>query len=199
MIDHFGKEVNMKYLFIIIGLSIFLTACGDYPIETTMSQDVDEFEFTTQDNGTLSLNDLNGEWWVADFIFTNCTTVCLPMTSNMANLQTKLSEEGIDAQLVSFTVDPDYDSPEVLKAYGERYDADFSNWNFLTGYDFDTIKELSIKSFKNMVAAAPEGTDQVTHGTSFFLVSPEGEVIKNYSGVESKAMDTIVQDLKAVQ
>ena len=189
----------MKQLFLIIGLSIFLTACSDYPIETTMSQDVAEFEFTTQDNDKLNLNDLDGKWWVADFIFTNCTTVCLPMTSNMAKLQTMFSEEGIDAQLVSFTVDPEYDRPEVLKAYGESYDADFNNWTFLTGYEFDTIKELSIKSFRNMVQAAPEGTDQVTHGTSFFLVSPEGEVIKNYSGVESKAMDMIVQDLKAVQ
>ncbi|MGJ9458594.1 SCO family protein [Oceanobacillus sp. CF4.6] len=189
----------MKYLFLIFTLSIFLTACGDYPIETTMSQDVEAFEFTTQDNDQLSLTELEGEWWIADFIFTNCTTVCLPMTSNMASLQTKLNEEDIDAQLVSFSVDPDYDSPEVLKAYGKSYNADFSNWTFLTGYDFNTIKELSITSFKNLVAEAPDGTDQVTHGTSFFLVSPEGKVIKNYSGVESAAVDTIVQDLKEVQ
>ncbi|WP_249869932.1 SCO family protein [Oceanobacillus saliphilus] len=189
----------MKHLLIIIGLSIFLTACGGYPIETTMSEDVGDFEFTTQDNGTLSLHDLEGDWWIADFIFTNCTTVCLPMTSNMATLQSKLDEEGIDAQLVSFSVDPEFDSPEVLKAYGESYNADFSNWTFLTGYDFQTIKELSIKSFRNFVQEAPEGTDQVTHGTSFFLVSPEGEVIKNYSGVDSAALDTIIEDLKKVQ
>ncbi|WP_067730070.1 SCO family protein [Oceanobacillus damuensis] len=189
----------MKHLLLIVGLAIFLTACGGYPIETTMSEEVADFEFTTQDNSTLSLRDLEGEWWVADFIFTNCTTVCLPMTANMAALQEKLEEEGIDAQLVSFSVDPEYDSPEVLKEYGESYHADFSNWTFLTGYEFSTIKELSIKSFKNMVQEAPEGTDQVTHGTSFFLVSPEGEVIKNYSGIQSDALDTIVDDLKKVQ
>ncbi|MFD1849209.1 SCO family protein [Oceanobacillus bengalensis] len=191
----------MKLLvkFIILGLILFLAACGGYPIDTTMSEEVTDFEFTTQNNDTLSLQDLEGEWWVADFIFTNCTTVCLPMTSNMASLQEKLVEEDIDAQLVSFSVDPEFDTPEVLKRYGESYGADFSNWTFLTGYDFETIKELSIKSFKNLVAAAPEGTNQVSHGTWFFLVSPDGEVIKNYSGTEPGSIDSIVNDLKKVE
>ncbi|WP_085992531.1 SCO family protein [Oceanobacillus senegalensis] len=187
----------MKYLpLILLSLILFLTACGGYPIDTTMSEEVSDFTFTTQDNEQFSLSDLEGEWWIADFIFTNCTTVCLPMTSNMATLQSKLNEENIDVHLVSFSVDPENDTPEVLKQYGESYNADFSNWTFLTGYDFETIKELSIKSFKNFVAAAPEGDDQVSHGTSFFLVSPEGEVIKNYSGVDSNQLDSIVSDLK---
>ncbi|WP_156290490.1 SCO family protein [Oceanobacillus salinisoli] len=189
----------MRFLkFSTLGLFLLLAACGGYPIDTTMSEQVVDFEFTTQDNETLSLGDLEGEWWIADFIFTNCTTVCLPMTHNMSVLQSRLEEENLDAQLVSFSVDPDYDTPEVLKEYGESYDADFSNWTFLTGYEFETIKELSIKSFKNLVAEPPEGSDQVTHGTSFFLVSPEGEVIKNYSGVDSSQLDSIVSDLKKV-
>src|SRR5690625_7542927 len=95
---------------------------------------------------SLSLEDLNGSWWVADFVFTNCTTVCLPMSTNMSALQDKLAEENIDVQLVSFSVDPDYDQPEVLREYAEDYEADLSNWTFLTGYDFQTIRELSIKS-----------------------------------------------------
>lgn len=106
-----------------------------------------------------------------------------------------LKEENLDVKLVSFSVDPEFDSPEVLKQYGESYEADFTNWSFLTGYDFDTIKELSIKSFKNLVVE-PKEDDQVMHGTSFFLVSPEGEVIKNYSGVDATEIDSIVADLK---
>lgn len=135
---------------------------------------------------------------IADFVFTNCTTVCLTMTPNMAMLQERFDEEGLDAQLISFTVDPAYDTPEVLKNYGESYGADFSNWSFLTGYDFQTIKEFSIKSFKSLVEKPPEESDQVMHGTSFFLINPEGDVIKRYSGIESKEMDNIIQDLKTV-
>jgi len=189
------KRLQFLFLF---GLTFILVACGGEPIETNMSEEVNDFEFTTQDNNTLSLSDLEGEYWVANFIFTNCTTVCLPMTSNMSALQDQLKEENIDIQFVSFSVDPDYDTPEVLKEYGESYGADFSSWAFLTGYDFETIKELSISSFKSLLAEPPEGSDQVTHGTSFFLVNPDGKVIKSYNGVESGSVDTIFQDLQKI-
>jgi len=181
-------------------MTIVLTACGGEEVETNMDAPVADFEFTTQDGDTLSNDDLAGKWWIADFIFTNCETVCLPMTSNMAKLQTKLAEEDLDdVQLVSFSVEPDRDTPEVLTEYAEEYGADLSNWTFLTGYDFDTIKELSIHSFKNIVEAAPEGDDQITHGSYFFLVNPDGEVIKNYRGVETDEMDQIVKDVKNLQ
>lgn len=182
----------------IIGLMLFLMACSNVGIETNMSEKVADFTFTTQDHDTLSLDDLKGKWWIADFIFTNCVTVCLPMTYNMKNLQDSIIEENLDVQLVSFSVDPDYDSPEVLKEYAESYDADLNNWTFLTGYDFDTIKKLSIKSFRSMVQEPLPGDDQVTHGTSFFLVNPEGKIIKRYDGVEASEMDLILDDLKVV-
>ena len=85
-----------------------------------------------------------------------------------------------------------------MKEYGERYQEDFGNWSFLTGYDFQTIKELSIKSFKNLVKEPLEGDNQVMHGTRFFLVNPEGEVIKGYDGISSSEIDIIVGDLRAV-
>lgn len=188
----------MKRLYILFFvLTLFLVACGE-EIEENMSNEVKDFSFTTQDEETLSLKELEGNWWIADFIFTNCTTVCLPMTSNMSKLQDKLKEEDLDAQLISFSVDPDYDTPEILKAYAESYQADLSNWAFLTGYDFQTIKELSVESFQSALEKPPEGSDQVMHGTSFFLVNPEGKVIKRYSGVDSKAIDDIINDLKIV-
>ncbi|MBY7143790.1 SCO family protein [Virgibacillus sp. NKC19-3] len=187
-----------RFQILLLGsLVLFLAACGE-DIETNMSEDVADFEFTTQDNEALSSDDLDGEWWVADFVFTNCTTVCLTMTPNMSRLQSSLEEEGIDAQLVSFSVDPDYDTPEVLKEYADEYDADLSNWSFLTGYDFETIKEFSITSFRSMVAEPPSDSDQVTHGTSFFLINPEGEVIKQYDGLDVNVVDLIVEDLQAV-
>ncbi|SHH17287.1 protein SCO1/2 [Virgibacillus chiguensis] len=179
-------------------LAAFLTACGgaEEKIEPNMSEEVMDFTYTTQDNEKLSLEDLKGNYWIADFIFTNCTTVCLPMTSNLAKLQQKTNEANMDIQFVSFSVDPEYDTPDVLKEYAKEYQANLDNWTFLTGYDFEKIKEFSIKSFKSMVAPPPEGNDQVTHGTSFFLVNPEGEVIKKYNGVQADSIDTMVNDLK---
>lgn len=183
----------------ILTITLFLAACGEDEIETNISETIPDFEAVTQDNEKINLKDFEGEWWVADLIFTNCTTVCLPMTSNMKLLQDKLKENDIDAQLVSLSVDPSYDSPEILKEYANDYGADLSNWTFLTGYEFEEIKELSIKSFKSMLQEPLPDDDQVQHGTRFFLINPSGEVIKYYSGTEAKSMDEIVEDLKRVQ
>jgi len=183
----------------ILGIVMFLSACNKLPIETDMSEEVADFSFTTQDEELLSLENLHGDWWIADFIFTNCETVCLPMTSHMAQLQKELKDEEINIQLVSFSVDPDYDSPEVLKEYGEDYDADFDTWSFLTGYDMQTIKELSIKSFRALLKEPEPGSDQVTHDTRFFLVDPEGKVVKGYDGVDAGSIEKIIEDLIALE
>ncbi len=189
--------MNIPFLMLLL---LILAACSGNKVETTMSEPVADFNATTQDGDTLNRDDLKGKWWVADFIFTNCTSVCLPMTSNMKKLQDKLDDDGVENyHLVSFSVDPDYDTPEVLTDYAEQYEADLSTWSFLTGYDFDEIKDLSMNSFKSMLAPPPEGDDQVSHGTSFFLVNPEGEIIKNYKGIEADQMDQIVEDLKNLQ
>lgn len=189
----------MRYVqILIISLSLFLVACGGHDIETNMSGSVPDFEYTTQDNEPFGLKDLEGEWWIADLIFTNCTTICIPMTTNMVNLQKKLKEEDLDVQLVSYSVDPDYDTPEVLAEYAENYGADLGNWNFLTGYDFQTIKELSTKTFKSSLHEAQPGDDQVTHGTRFFLIDPEGEVLKFYDGTKSDEIENIIDDLKTL-
>lgn len=182
------------------GLLLLLAACSDpyKAIEPNMDEEVADFTFTTQDNKSFSLEDLSGKWWIADFIFTNCTSVCLPMTTNMSTLQDKLKKENIDVQLVSFSVDPDYDQPDVLKDYAAIYDADLSNWTFLTGYDFQTIRELSIKSFRSLVQAPKGKDDQVMHGTGFMLVTPEGKIIKSYDGVSPAEIDDIVEDLKTL-
>ncbi|MEI3611169.1 SCO family protein [Pseudogracilibacillus sp. SO30301A] len=192
----------MKKWHLLIGMAIiiqFLNACNKPPIDTNMSENVADFSFTTQDNETLSLDDLHGEWWIADFIFTNCETVCLPMTSNLSKLQQELEEQDVSIQFVSFSVDPDFDTPEVLKEYGEQYDANFNTWSFLTGYDMKTIKELSIKSFRAFLKEPEYGDDQVMHDTRFFLVNPEGEVIKGYDGIKAESIDEILTDINKLE
>src|SRR5690625_6424629 len=117
-------------------------------IESNMDETMSDFEFINQDEETVSLDDLKGEYWVADFVFTNCTTVCIPMTSNMKILQDEMIEEDLtNIELISFTVDPDYDTTEVLSYYAKEYDANLDNWAFLTDYEYEDIKKNTIEIF----------------------------------------------------
>lgn len=182
----------MKYL--LFALLFFITACGKQ-IENPLNWPVQEFTSTDQEGTEVALDQLKGKVWVADFIFTNCTTVCSPMTAQMAFLQKKLKDEGLEVSLVSFSVDPERDTPEAMKAYGESFDADFSNWHFLTGYSNEEIIRFSKESFKSPVMFET-GTDQVGHVTSFFLVDEKGVIVKKYPGIEPTSLDKIVQDAK---
>lgn len=215
-----GKIMRKKYLFLgLIFMVVFLAACGNesddngasgatndtnetedrYGIGSNIDKKMESFSFTDQNDEDFGLDDLEGKWWIADLVFTNCTTVCLPMTTNMSSLQDTLAEQDIDAELVSFSVDPENDTPEVLKEYAAEYDADESNWHFLTGYDFETIQDISMDTFMQPLQEAPEGDDQVSHGTRFFLIDPEGNVVKHYKGQEAGNMENIAADLKAAQ
>src|SRR5699024_7526727 len=142
-------------------MAVLLAACGKEEIETTMDSDVGEFNAITQDEEDFTEEDLKGEWRIVDFIFTNCTTVCSPMTSNMTKIQALLVDEVVDnVNFLSFSVDPDNDTPEVLKEYGEEHDADFDSLTFLTGYEFEDIEKISMEDFKSPLQPPPEGDDQ---------------------------------------
>lgn len=191
------RHVRLLLVFILLTL---LVACGG-KIEENMSEQLPEFEYTTQNGETFGLNDLKGQWWLASFVYTNCKTVCPVMTKNMAKLQQELKENKLDIQIVSFSVDPEFDTPEVLKQYAQDYGVDFSNWTFLTGYQFKTIQDLSMNYFKTSLQKASPGTgnDQIAHGTSFFLVNPKGKIVKKYDGVGEEGQKQAILDIKALQ
>ncbi|WP_409253870.1 SCO family protein [Bacillus sp. SCS-153A] len=189
---------KFKVLAGVLAAAVILAACGNSGFKADHNWDVQDFSFTNQNNETVSLEDLKGKVWLADFIFTNCVTVCPPMTYNMTLLQEKLKEEGIeDYRIVSFSVDPEVDTPEALSEFISKYEADTSKWDLLTGYTQDHISEFAEKSFKSLVANDPN-TDQVVHMTSFYLVNQEGEAVKSYGGYEEVPFDQIVRDIEAL-
>lgn len=180
-----------KLLFLLLALFI-LSAC------TAEEDKVSNFTFTDQNGESFGLADLKGEVWLADFIFTNCDTVCPPMTANMARVQDRLKEQGINAKLVSFSVDPEVDTPEMLKEFAQKFNADFDYWTFLTGYTQEEIEKFGMENFKTLINK-PDNADQVTHMTSFYLVDQKGRVVKTYSGFENTPYDEIIADIKDLQ
>jgi cytochrome oxidase Cu insertion factor (SCO1/SenC/PrrC family) len=132
---------------------------------------VPEFSLTDQNGQTVTNADLRGKIWIADFIFTRCKGPCPLMTARMLEMQKALVKTP-DVKLVSVTVDPAYDTPEVLKAYAEANFADPNRWKFLTG-DKAVIEKLVTEGF--MQHLSEEGGEPV-HGTMFLIVDGNGMV-----------------------
>jgi protein SCO1/2 len=187
------------FLPFIMMLMLLLSACSLGGFKADHKYKIDPFEFTNQHHEQVSLDELKGTVWIAQFVFTNCETVCLPMMANMTDLQQMLHDEGVeDYKIVSFSVDPKSDTPEALQDYLDTFDpVDQSKWEMLTGYSQKTIENLAIGSFKTFVSKAP-GVDQVTHGTAFSLIDKDGVSVKTYNGAEDVPYEEIVEDMKAL-
>ncbi|MCZ6654145.1 MAG: SCO family protein [Planctomycetota bacterium] len=155
-----------------------------------------DFSFTERSGQELSRKDLLGRVWIADFIFTSCAGPCPLMSRHMQRLQTDLADLK-SLRLVSFSVDPERDTPEVLRMYGERYDADPQRWLFLTG-PMDRIYDLAIKGFKITVEAAREN-NQIIHDTRFILVDAAGMIRGYYDSTSTEALERLRQDASALE
>jgi len=138
-----------------------------------------DFTLTNQDGQAVSLAALTNHVWVADIIFTRCAGPCPRMSGQMRSLQGLLPKDGA-TKLVTLTTDPDYDSPAVLKKYGDRFGADANRWLFLTGSKAQ-IAGLASDSLKlSAVPVKPEdrkdNADLFIHTTIFVLVDKHAEL-----------------------
>lgn len=190
-------KLKQRVLLVVIVMFI-LSACGQ-GIKDAKNWPVGDFTYTNQNGKPFGLRDLEGKVWVANFIFTNCDDVCLPMTANMKKLQDLAAAEEIkNIEFVSFSVDPAVDSPEVLTDFGKSFNVDFKNWHFLTGFEQTEIENFALTDFKTLVKK-PESGDQVIHGTDFYLISGEGKIMKYYTGLAEIPLDEIIKDIKSIQ
>ena len=148
--------------------------------ELAAHQQLPDFSLTDQRGAPFALSDLHDKVWVADFIFTSCGTICPPMTIEMATLQDEFAAE--DIHFVSFSVDPERDTPEVLTRYADHYGADGSRWAFLTGQK-EAIYQLAHEGFN--LAAGHRGSE-ILHSTRFVLVD-RNQQVRGYYDSRSKA------------
>ena len=139
---------------------------------------VADFSLTERSGRVIQRADLSGKTWVAAFIFTRCAGPCAQVSRSMADLQRDLAGND-DVVLVSFTVDPEFDTPQVLQAYAQRYGADPDRWLFLTG-NRDEIYPLIRASFllgveRNQGPGSQPGYE-VEHSTKLVLVDRRGHI-----------------------
>ena len=148
------------------------------------------FSLTDQDGAPFVHDQLRGKVWVADFIFTHCPGACPKMTMQMAALQRSVPDP--DVHFVSFSVDPERDTPPVLKQYAQGFDADPKRWHFLTGPKDDMF--AAARGMK--LTAEPAGVlgPEIAHAEKFLLVDGQGRVRGAYDSKDEQDMKRLAAD-----
>ena len=158
---------------------------------------VPDFTLMERTGQKIPLSDLKGKAWIADFIFTNCGGSCPLMSSRMANFQEQLKND-LNILLVSFTVDPERDTPEALKDYAEMYNASASRWLFLTG-DKEKLQYLTRDGFHLGVSKdSVSAVEPIIHSTMFVLVDRQGVIRGYYDSDDNVAMDKLIVDVRSL-
>ena len=163
---------------------------------------VPPFALTERSGKTITNHDLAGKIWVADFVYTTCPGPCPIITAGMAKIQDAVAHDP-QVQLVTFTVDPDTDTPAVLAAYADKFGADPNRWWFLTGPKqplFDLIQNGFLQVVQDNSGQPPvEGQFKVTHSTHLALVDGDGNLRNFYDGDSIEARADLLNDIKALE
>jgi protein SCO1/2 len=169
-----------------------ISGCAKAPPPLRALPDFALTAVTVDGTSPLDLRALRGRAWIADFVYTRCAGPCPMLSANMASLQRRLSKS---VGLLSFTVDPDHDSPEVLTVYARKFGADPQRWFFVTG-DKPALLKLFRDGFQIAVAEsadAPEGQN-VAHTTKFVLIDGDGRIRGYYDGEDPTALDRLASE-----
>jgi len=150
-----------------------------------------DFVLQDQDNRAVRLADLRGKVWVADVIFTRCAGQCPLMSSHLQAIASRIPASA-PVQFVTFTTDPGYDTPPVMKKYAQRYNADTSRWIFLTGSKPALrgviVDGLKLTAMDKAAAQQENPVDLFVHSAKFVLIDGAGQIRGYYDGETEAAI-----------
>lgn len=149
------------------------------------------FQLTNQDGKPFGSSNLAGKIWIADFIYSTCPGPCPMISTRMSEMQKPLAKT--DVHFVSFTVDPDKDTPERLREYAGQLRAEPGRWDFLTGPKSE-IYNLSLNGFKLAAAARSSENPEPLHSTRMILVDRHGQIRGYYDAITADAITKLLAD-----
>jgi protein SCO1 len=199
--SYWVKRLGLRMLVLVFGLA--LVSGFGYVMRQHRPQAalafygrVPTFQLVDQRGAPFTEGSMIGHVSVVDFIFTRCTASCPRLTARMADLQGRFARAGSGARLVSFTVDPENDTPAVLADYAARNGADPSRWSFVTG-PIDSVKATVVSGFKVAMEKLPKGASDsdVTHGDWFVLVDAAGSLRGYYATDDPGGIDRLARDV----
>jgi protein SCO1/2 len=155
------------------------------------------FTLTSQAGTPFPSTELAGEVWLADFMFTTCRGICPILTNRLLEVQERM--DGRDGwHMVSFSVDPGTDTPEVLTAYAEKHGADLDRWTFLTGDKKEIFKIISDGFHLVVEEGAGDEAEPTLHSPRIVLVDAEGEIRGYYDSLDDESMALMVKHLESL-
>ena len=165
---------------------------------------VPPFNFINQEGVEITNNFYDEKVYVVEFFFSTCQDICPVMNQNMKKVAAAY-KDNTDVGIASFSIDPAYDTPEVLKAYAEAYEITHPNWNFLTG-EKDEVMKLSNEGFNLYAAKGMEEGEPFQHSGFFALVDKEGKIrsridvhgnpIVYYEGLTDEGVQMLIEDIQ---
>lgn len=165
----------------------------------TVDRPVPDFSLLNQDAQPVTLADLKGKIWVASFIFTRCHSICPTVSATMAELNKVLPA---DVALVSFSVDPRHDTPEILAEYARRFDATPPRWNFLTGERdqiYKIIRDGFLLAVEENADPRESGGDLVTHSSRIIIVDSSGIARSTYNSLDPASVELVQRAIAKMQ
>lgn len=157
---------------------------------------VPPFRLVSERGQPFGSEELRGHVWIAGFVFTRCTTVCPAVTRTMTRIQDRTRQLAPDLELVTFTVDPQWDTPARLAAYAHAHHAVPGRWTFLGGAP-EAVRAAVVQGLKTAMGreAGPDGQPgELVHGTHLLLVDAAGRLRGTYDTASEEAVDTLVRD-----
>lgn len=155
-----------------------------------------EFEFINQSNQKVTHKSFEGKIQVIDFFFTSCPTICPKMTKYLKKVQNHFKTDP-NVALISFSIDPDKDTPERLRNYIKQYNIEANRWEFLTGYQsdvFEISKDYKVKVFDDKVGEVPN----LIHDGTFVLVDADRRIRGYYNGLELSDVNRLIKDINSL-
>lgn len=157
---------------------------------------VPDFSATNQLNEQVGISTYEGKLKVVDFFFTSCPTICPVMSTEMTRVQNAYRNEE-QVQILSFTVDPTYDSVAVLKAYADKYGANPNKWHFLTG-EKEAFYSLIRCGFVLPVEDGDGSPDDFIHSPMFVLMDKENRIRGYYNGTQREEVDRLIMEINVL-
>lgn len=196
--------IGVTFIILIFGIYTIPKIVNKFnPPELITISKVPSFEFTNQDGKLISNSFYNEKVYVVEFFFTTCPTICPKMNENMVKIQNEFYAN-LDFGIVSFSINPTYDTPEILKEYAKSHGATLKNWNFLTG-DQHKIYELANKGFTLFAGENSDAEGGFEHSGMFALIDKQGNIrsrldefgnpIAFYDGLDAKGVKMIKEDI----